>query len=389
MAFIFNPNPSEGDKQTNPDTGIEYVYSNGAWRALGPRIEDEFDTLDERYVKLTGTSRLTGSWRIKGDNEAGDGEQTFQSISGGYQKLYHIQTPEDRNTGWVANVEYVQQKIDAIPPVDLDGYATESYVDDAIAAIPNVDLDGYATETYVDEAIENINLTGKYLPITGGTLTGSLKVQRGDEKTSPQFKIAPNGSTDYATSIYSLNNGQMRLRTSHTESESGHIGSHIILDPNGGVPETKIYHLVTPTREDHAANKEYVDNAVTAVSAGPASLAWEWRNYDSLFDPGEGKVAWYGNGSAYRLNYKTANGIDLGKNKLGTKDETFSNKPHLGIWTYVNNGWQLIKLLDIKRMQWNKENCIFIYPDTVNFGTGPANNFTAGQKYYFTVGGFF
>ena len=104
MAFIFNPNPSEGDKQTNPDTGVEYIYSGGAWRALGPKIEDEFDTLDNRYVKLTGTSRLTGSWRLKGNNEAGDGEQTFQSIGGGYQKLYHIQTPEDSNTGWVANV---------------------------------------------------------------------------------------------------------------------------------------------------------------------------------------------------------------------------------------------------------------------------------------------
>ena len=52
MAFIFNPNPSEGDKQTNPDTGVEYIYSGGAWRALGPKIEDEFDTLDGRYIKL-------------------------------------------------------------------------------------------------------------------------------------------------------------------------------------------------------------------------------------------------------------------------------------------------------------------------------------------------
>ena len=138
MAFIFNPNPSEGDKQTNPDTGVEYIYSSGAWRALGPKIEDEFDTLDDRYVKLTGTTRTTGTWKIKGDNETGDGEQTYQSIGGGYQKLYHIQTPEDSNTGWVANVEYVQQKIAAIPDVDLSGY----------------------------------------LPLTGGTLTGRLTIEQ-------------------------------------------------------------------------------------------------------------------------------------------------------------------------------------------------------------------
>ena len=54
MAFSFVPNAegsfTEGDKQTNPDTGVEYIYSDGAWRALGAKIEDEFDTLDDRYA---------------------------------------------------------------------------------------------------------------------------------------------------------------------------------------------------------------------------------------------------------------------------------------------------------------------------------------------------
>lgn len=261
MAFIFTPPFNEGDKQTNPDTGVEYIYSGGAWRALGAKIEDEFDTLDDRYVKLTGTSRTTGTWRIKGDNVAGDGEQTFQSIGGGYQKLYHIQTPEDSNTGWVANVEYVQ-----------------SHIDEKIAAIPDVDLNGYATEDYVDNAITDANLD-QYLKKSGGTITGTLTFQRGEEKDEKQFKISPNAGTDYATSIYSLNNGQMRFRSSHTESEGGHIGSHIILDPNGGAPETKIYHVVTPTREDHAVNKQYVDDKVASSGGGvPVGSIMIWMN---------------------------------------------------------------------------------------------------------------
>ena len=60
MAFIFDPNPNEGDKQTNPDTGVEYIYTSGAWRALGAKIEDQFDTLDERYVQVDG-DHMTGS----------------------------------------------------------------------------------------------------------------------------------------------------------------------------------------------------------------------------------------------------------------------------------------------------------------------------------------
>ena len=54
MAFTFIEPFEEGDRQTNNDTGIEYIYLDGAWRALGPKIEDEFDTLDDRYVNKTG-----------------------------------------------------------------------------------------------------------------------------------------------------------------------------------------------------------------------------------------------------------------------------------------------------------------------------------------------
>ena len=60
MAFIFTPPFNEGDRQTNPDTGVEYVYIDGAWRALGPDISEEFPELDERYVKKAGDI-MTGS----------------------------------------------------------------------------------------------------------------------------------------------------------------------------------------------------------------------------------------------------------------------------------------------------------------------------------------
>ena len=43
MAFQFVPPFEEGDKQTNDETGVEYIFSDGAWRPLGPRIEGQFD----------------------------------------------------------------------------------------------------------------------------------------------------------------------------------------------------------------------------------------------------------------------------------------------------------------------------------------------------------
>ena len=66
MAFTFIEPFEEGDRQTNTDTGVEYIYVDGAWRALGPKIEDEFPTLDDRYVNKTGDhdDRRTFVWSI-------------------------------------------------------------------------------------------------------------------------------------------------------------------------------------------------------------------------------------------------------------------------------------------------------------------------------------
>ena len=60
MAFTFIEPFEEGDIQKNLDTGVEYIYHDGAWRALGPKIEDQFDTLDDRYVNKTG-DKMTGT----------------------------------------------------------------------------------------------------------------------------------------------------------------------------------------------------------------------------------------------------------------------------------------------------------------------------------------
>ena len=96
MAFIFVPNAdggfTEGDKQTNPDTGVEYIYDSGAWRALGPKIEDEFDTLDGRYA--TNEYVDDGDQSVK--DYADDGDQSVK--------------------------EYVDDAVATIPGVNLSSY---------------------------------------------------------------------------------------------------------------------------------------------------------------------------------------------------------------------------------------------------------------------------
>ena len=275
MAFIFVPGPdgsfTEGDKQVNPDTGVEYIYTSGAWRALGPKIEDEFDTLDDRYIKLEGTTITGDSYRLRGPNATGDAVATYHSISNGSQKLYHIETPEDENINWVANVEYVQQKIDEIPDVDLSGY----------------------------------------LPLTGGTMTGTLVSnvrgnQRIDFRTNGesnncdisrngtwQFSIQ-DGKTKVATDI-DMTNHQIyhvsNLKIDHGTGNTAEKKLHITGETADGTGKDLFWSYKNVdgtldavnyngkmTTDSNLVNKKYVDDKVASSGGVPVGSIMIWMN---------------------------------------------------------------------------------------------------------------
>ena len=310
MAFIFVPGPdgsfTEGDKQTNPDTGVEYCYIDGAWRALGPKIEDEFDTLDDRYVRLNATSVVGDLYRLRGPNAAGNGLSSFQNISDGEQRLYNIALPEDSNTGWAASVQYVQNyvgtQIDAIPDVNLDGYATEDYVDQSVAEyLPltggtmigkltlerpgngdgftvkgedasgdeidlltayhnssgNKDAVNYNGRTDNDNNIANLGWvktwTDNYLLKTGGTMTGTLT---SNATTNQRINFLTNGS--------SANCDISRNGTWQVSIQDGKTKVATQID----MTNHKIINVTSPTSAKDAANKEYVDNKSSSIDGG-------------------------------------------------------------------------------------------------------------------------
>ena len=190
MAFTFVPNAdgsfTEGDRQTNPDTGVEYIYVDGAWRALGADIANEFDTLDERYVNASGDT-MTGDLqleqkKIRFKKTDGSNQLRISPNSGDYYtNIYAYNsggmrfraTPGDSNdnygTGLIveAGDHFVGEEalttrtsiLNLQTPTRDSHAANKWYVDDAVSsaidAIPDVDL-------------------SSYLPLTGGRMTGGI-----------------------------------------------------------------------------------------------------------------------------------------------------------------------------------------------------------------------
>ena len=117
-----------------------------------------------------------------------------------------------------------------------------------------------------------------YLPLAGGTLTGDLELSKSKKLTitkvdgTNQFQLKPNvgsapyGAGDYACNFYVFNSGQLRIRSTLTDSTSPYT-THAIFGPKDHkigdtdyTQSTKLSYVETPTAEHHAANKYYVDN---------------------------------------------------------------------------------------------------------------------------------
>ena len=179
-------------------------------------------------------------------------------------------------------------------------------------------------------------LDGRYLVKTGDTMTGQLKLEQTQLAAvkadgTQQYKINPNTS-DYYTNIYSFNcadgGGGVRLRVTPGNNTEGYktflqatFKDNIIDGTNHGV-ETQLNWLRTPISTHHAANKQYVDDAVDGLAteqyvddevqkiAGRPQLLWTRvdKSAESL-DIGEFYIS-SSNNSIY-MHPKAIGNIDL------------------------------------------------------------------------------
>lgn len=205
------------------DTDLFHIgRNNTSYNTSYLNLKTNFDS---RYLQLSGTNKVS-NFRIKGSNVAGDGESTFVNVSDGYLKLYHVQTPISSDTGWAANVEYVN------------------------SAISDIDLSGYATETYVNNSVSN------YLPLAGGTMTGKIT---SNHTSNARVDFRSNGSSSNADIQY---NGSMAVSI---QSDKVKVSRKLDLNSH------KIVNVTDPTSNQDVATKKYVDDNAGGVTVGTSS----------------------------------------------------------------------------------------------------------------------
>lgn len=204
------------------------------------QIDGVPDVLDDRYVKLDGTSVVSDYFRLRGPNATGDGQSTFQVIEDGEHKLYNLSTPEDTNAKWAANVEYVQNYVSgAIDNIDLPD--------------PDVDL-------------------SNYLPLTGGLMTGELRFDRNNNQYTLLFTRDGSSKLD----LYHTPSGSHSLTVRRGEEFK------IVTQPNNNSSSQQVFktykdgtcrieYLRAPDFSHHAANKSYVDQKAGTITTGTST----------------------------------------------------------------------------------------------------------------------
>ena len=134
------------------------------------------------------------------------------------------------------------------------------------------------TKQYVDTAVEGVDPEGKYLALSGGKMSGDINLGRLDSTHTNRIS---NGKTSGATDFAYLQLGLGNYATSVLASGGASIsvgkngggivlsGSNVQLQKSGTISanNNKINDVGTPVSDTDAANKQYVDNAITNSEA--------------------------------------------------------------------------------------------------------------------------
>ena len=294
MAFIFVPNADggfdEGDKQTNLDTGVEYIFTDGAWRPLGPKIDEQFPELDERYVNIDGDV-MHGTLKFDhgADTEANilirpnisNVSTSIYQLNGGALRLRSL-PGEDINDGSTSHIAIGKNEITGDPETYI------YHLQDPAGPQHGVNLQ--YLETYVADELADIDLS-EYLPLTGGDMTGAINIDRPSSQAiviskdgTENLKLWVDGTVSTTKTTFSDDNFVTKAYVdSNTPTDSMNTNGDNVVTTSWKVlgsgrtfianssNELGLYRLKAPSESHHAARKQDVDNHKAKARTGTSS----------------------------------------------------------------------------------------------------------------------
>ena len=158
-------------------------------------------------------------------------------------------------------------------------------------------------------------------------------------------------------------------------------------------------HVATPSLDDDAVNKSYVDEAIAAALANMPSATPKPANFSWLYG---GESEWYPSpyafftdGNSFKLSLKTYCG-NAGSGPVITegsyKEWNASNGSaiEMSFWYLRNDGsWKMLKHVEIDKVYWMESQGGVTYMRFHKKWQSNSNSFTTNREYYITVGGFF
>ena len=290
MAFQFIPPFEEGDKQTNSETQVEYIFTDGAWRPLGPKIEDQFDALDERYVNIDGDV-MHGTLKFDHgtDTDANilirpnrsNVSTSIYQLNGGALRLRSL-PGENVNVSSTTHIAIGKNETDGEPETYI------YHLQDPAGPQHGVNLQ--YLETYVADELADIDLS-EYLPLTGGDMTGAINIDRPSSQAiviskdgTENLKLWVDGTVSTTKTTFSDDNFVTKAYVdSNTPTDSMNTNGDNVVTTSWKVlgsgrtfianssNELGLYRLKAPSESHHAARKQDVDNHKAKARTGTSS----------------------------------------------------------------------------------------------------------------------
>lgn len=265
-------NPENISNVANPQEALDAVNKQTLDNEVSS-INASLSQVNEKITSLTSRVDKTETDISSINSEITNIKQDITTVEGNYVKKAGDTMTGNLNMGTnqiVLDTGHIAAGnntllFEGYPEVDVDGAKI------SMVAEPT-DLMDAVNKEYVDTAVAGVEPSGKYLPLTGGEVTGPVTIT---EVTDAHEALKVNGSVTILVNgiNYPINITKQGFQCGLPLDFI--VGGEIKMNGQPGF-ESKISGLSEPTQNDYAANKQYVDGQ---ISIAKNDVQEQFQNY--------------------------------------------------------------------------------------------------------------